>query len=62
MNVFGEIQPEVVGWIVEREVVGACVDEVQVGGVHEFPAGGEEQHVIVVSDAKSWSGIKALYR
>jgi hypothetical protein len=58
MDVWGQVQAEVVGWIVERKTLGACVPDVQVGVIHPFEAG---VHVYTVSDLPEVLGRQALY-
>jgi len=39
LNVWDVVDPNITGWIVEREVVGACVDDVDVSAVQPMPTG-----------------------
>ena len=53
--------PDIVGWVVEREVVGACVDVVVVGDVRPFPAT-PGTYEFVVRDIPVVPYRKVLYR
>ena len=58
MNVWGTIPEHIVGWIIERRVLGKCVPHVQVGGVRPFEPG-ENQYVVV--DTPEEVGYSCLY-
>lgn len=45
LDVFGEVPPEIVGWVVDRHVLGACLPDVQVGDVRSLPVG-EQQYTV----------------
>jgi hypothetical protein len=48
LNIYGEVPPELVGWVVDREVIGECAAPVQVGSALPLPSG-EQQFVVIDS-------------
>jgi len=57
-SVIDEVPAELVGWVVDRAVLGACVAERQVGGVHPFEPG---EHSYFLEDMPEIEDRKTIY-
>ena len=47
VNITGDVDPDIVGWVVDRETLGACVDDVQIGEIQPIPPVGTHEFQFV---------------
>lgn len=60
LNVYDVITPGITGWVVEREVLGTCVEMVDVGGIRPMPTEIGE-HDFIVQDVPEVPGKQIYY-